>query len=286
MKRKEQIEKALNVNIFETELEEAKKLGVQAMFGEKYGKVVRVVDMDFSKELCGGTHVANTSLIEKFAIVSIESKGSGIFRVEASTNTNLYAYLEEKINNFKQEIITIMGKVDEIVKKAKDENQVIVPGQINIPTLTGSYQDILTYRQAYEDARRVLKDVDKEYEALQRKLNAIDYKDFLEKVEVINGINTLVVKVENQDINSVKDVIDNLANQFDNCVIFFAIVNEGKIIFVAKSKGNKVHCGYLVKTAAVATGGNGGGRPDFAQAGGKDASKIEEALQLVLNKVN
>ena len=282
----QEIAKAHQVNIIETSLEEAKKVGAQAEFGEKYGEVVRLVDMDFSKELCGGTHVANTSLIEKFAIVSIESKGSGIFRVEASTNTNLYAYLEEKINNFKQEIITIMGKVDEIVKKAKDENQVIVPGQINIPTLTGSYQDILTYRQAYEDARRVLKDVDKEYEALQRKLNAIDYKDFLEKVEVINGINTLVVKVENQDINSVKDVIDNLANQYDNCVIFFAIVNEGKIIFVAKSKRNKVHCGDLVKTAAVATGGNGGGRPDFAQAGGKDVSKIEEALQLVLNKVN
>ena len=123
-------------------------------------------------------------------------------------------------------------------------------------------------------------------ENLQRKLNAIDYKDYLNNVQNVNGINTIIVKVENQDLNSVKDVIDNLANQFDNCVIFFAIINDGKIIFVAKSKGNKVHCGDLVKTAAIATGGNGGGRPDFAQAGGKDASKIDEALAQVLKKVN
>ena len=282
----EEIKKAHPVNVIETSLEEAKKVGAQAEFGEKYGDIVRLVDMDFSKELCGGTHVSNTSLIEKFAIVSIESKGSGIFRVEASTNANLYAYIEEKTNNFKQEIITIISKVKEIIEKAKKDNLEIKQPSINIPSLKGSYDDILSYRQAYEDARKALKDVDKEYENLQRKLNAIDYKDYLNNVQNVNGINTIIVKVENQDLNSVKDVIDNLANQFDNCVIFFAIINDGKIIFVAKSKGNKVHCGDLVKTAAIATGGNGGGRPDFAQAGGKDASKIDEALAQVLNKVN
>ena len=123
-------------------------------------------------------------------------------------------------------------------------------------------------------------------ENLQRQLNAIDYRSFLNDVKEVNGINCLFARVDNQDINSVKDVIDNLSNQFDNCVIFFAIVNDPKIIFVAKSKGNKVHCGDLVKSAAVTTGGNGGGRPDFAQAGGKEISKVDEAIEVAYNKVN
>ena len=282
----DEIKKAHDVKIIETSLEEAKKQGAQAEFGEKYGEVVRLVDMDFSKELCGGTHVSNTLDIEKFAIVNIESKGSGIFRAEASTNVNLYSFVEEKISNFKNEILSIINKVNEIVENAKKINITIKPGIIDIPQQLGSYQDILNYRNAYENARKVLKDVDKEYENAQRKLNALDYHNFLENVQNINGINTIVVKVENQDINSVKDVIDDLSNQFENCVILFAVVGNGKVIFVAKSKGNKVHCGDLVKTAAIITGGNGGGRPDFAQAGGRDDQKVDDALKAVLEKVN
>ena len=281
----EEIKKAHEVKVIETSLEEAKKVGAQAEFGEKYGEVVRLVDMDFSKELCGGTHVKNTSEIGKFALVNIESKGSGIFRAEASTNANLYAFIEEKINNFKKEIISIIAKIKEVVEKAKQEGLDLKTEEINIPSLIGSYEDILAYRAAYDHARKVLKEVDKQYEAMRRELNALDYKSFLNKVVEINGINTLVTKVENQDINSVKDVIDNVANQYDNCVILFAIMNDQKIIFIAKSKGNKVHCGDLVKTAAIATGGNGGGRPDFAQAGGKDISKVDEALAQVVEKV-
>ena len=98
--------------------------------------------------------------------------------------------------------------------------------------------------------------------------------------------NTIISTLENQDVNAAKDVIDNLSNQFDNCLIFFAIVANGRVVFVAKAKGNKLHCGDLVKIAAITTGGNGGGRPDFAQAGGKDASKVKDALDAVLAKVN
>ena len=281
----EEIKKGHDVRVIETSLEEAKKIGAQAEFGEKYGEVVRLVDMDFSKELCGGTHVKNTSEIGKFALVNIESKGSGIFRAEASTNANLYPFIEEKIGNFKKEIVTIISKVKELVEKASKEGLQLTAEEINIPHIVGSYEDILTFRGAYDNARKVLKDLDKQYEAKARELNALDYKSFLDEVVDVNGINVLVTKVENQDINSIKDVIDNIANQYDNCVIFFAIVNDQKIIFVAKSKGNKVHCGDLVKTAAITTGGNGGGRPDFAQAGGKDSSKVEEALVQVLEKV-
>ena len=282
----EEIKKDHKVNIIETSLEEAKQAGAQAEFGEKYGEVVRLVDMDFSKELCGGTHVTNTGVIEKFTLVSIESKGSGIFRAEGSTNTNAYNAICEKTDNFKNEIVIISNKINEIIEKAAKDGFEIKQRNLDIPTLTGSYSDILTYRTAYENARKALKDVDKEYAELQRKLNALDYKNFLNNVKVINGINVIVEKVENQDVNAVKDVIDNLSNQFDNCLIFFAIVANGRIIFISKSKGNKLHSGELVKAAAITTGGNGGGRPDFAQAGGKDVSLVDVALETVLNKVN
>ena len=282
----QEIEKAHQVNIIETSLEEAKKVGAQAEFGEKYGDVVRLVDMSFSKELCGGTHVANTSLIRKFALGNIESKGSGIFRVEASTNVNVASFIENKVANVKNEIEAIIVKVKEIVEKAKANNLTLNETLISLPKLTNSYQDIINYRNAYEQARKVLKELDKEYENLQRQLNAIDYHTFLEQNVVVNGVNTIFAKVENQDINSVKDVIDNLSNQFDNCAILFAIVNDPKIIFIAKTKGNKVHAGDLVKTAAITTGGNGGGRPDFAQAGGKDITKVDEGIKAAFAKVN
>ena len=100
-----------------------------------------------------------------------------------------------------------------------------------------------------------------------------------------DDVQVLVEKVENYDLNTLKDVVDKIANDFDKCVIFFANIVGDKIIFLAKAKGINVHCGNLVKEAAIATGGNGGGRPDFAQAGGKDVTLVDNALEIVKGKI-
>ena len=114
----------------------------------------------------------------------------------------------------------------------------------------------------------------------------IAYKAYLEEVETINGISVLIKKTENINIDVLKDIIDKVSAELGKSVVFFAnIVNEQKVIFIAKAKENAANCGMLVKNAAIITGGNGGGRPDFAQAGGKDASKVDEALKAVKDAI-
>ncbi|MBR6517481.1 MAG: alanine--tRNA ligase [Bacilli bacterium] len=278
----EQINKAIPVITKEVAKEEAIKSGAQAAFGEKYGDVVRVVDMDFSKELCGGTHVENTSDIVKFAVLSIESKGSGIFRIEALTGENVANGMSEHLNNIKEEITLFISKAREVVAKAKADNFELEMPNITIPAIMGSYKDIINYRNALEEARKLVKELEKAYDNMFRSKNSSSYKAYLDEVETINGISVLVKRVDNVNNDVLKDIIDKVSAELGKCVIFFAdVMNNEKIIFVAKSKENAANCGMLVKNAAIITGGNGGGRPDFAQAGGKDVSKLDEALQTI-----
>ena len=264
-----------------TSIEEAKKRGAQAVFGEKYGDVVRLVEMSFSKELCGGTHVKNTSDIEKFAILNIESKGSGIFRVEATTKENISNAISERLAGLTNDIKTLEEKRQAIIAKAEAEGFKLESSAIYAPKLIGSYQDIINYREAEAAARNVVKELDHQYENLYREKNSANFETFLESSYKINDTTVIVEKVENYDVDVVKDIIDKLSAPLNNCVIMIANVANGRIVYIAKSKGNGNRCGDLVKAAAIATGGNGGGRPDFAQAGGKDVSKVDEALKIV-----
>lgn len=272
----------------ETDIKNAKAMGAQAVFGEKYGDVVRLVNMEYSKELCGGTHVKHTGEIEKFAILRVESKGSGLFRIEGTTKDHLYEEIIKEISNLKQEIVTIQTKMDEVLTNSKKEHFVITPYQITYPALIGSYQDILNYRSLYETSRKNLHEMEKQFDNLYREKNSADYHQFFTKIEKINETSVIIAQVENYEIDVLKDIIDKLSAEIDKVVIFMANVikgDNGKIIFFAKAKNNKVHCGMLVKEAAIITGGNGGGRPDFAQAGGKDVKKLESALVKVKDMI-
>ena len=279
------IDKALTVETIETSIEDAKARGAQAMFGEKYGDIVRLVDMGYSKELCGGTHIKNTSDIKKFAITNIESKGSGVFRIEAVASDNLFDLIENTIKNTKDDILDVIAKVNALINKAKEEGYSLNKPNITLPVLEGSYIDIVKYRKCAESAKKIQKDLDKEYDALKRNAGSSSYKEFESKMFAKDDFNVLVEKVENFELNTLKDIVDKIANDYDKCVIFFANVVDEKIIFLAKAKGVNVHCGNLVKEAAIATGGNGGGRPDFAQAGGKDITLVSKALEIVKGKI-
>ena len=275
------------VNTLILSIDEARKTGAQAVFGEKYGDIVRVVDMDFSKEFCGGTHVKQTGDIKKFALLSIESKGSGIFRVEGATGVNVYEQCEEAVDPMKQEILTINDKLNDLYALAEKNNIKLDHVELTIPEIVGSYQDVLNYRQAVEEAHITLKQLEKAYDTMFRSNNSKGFKEYLDRAVVKDGVTYVIEKVEGQNVDVLKDIVDKIAAEVEKCVIFFAnIINNGKIIFIAKSKGVKVHCGNLVKTAAVATNGNGGGRPDFAQAGGKDVTKLDEAIEKVKELLN
>lgn len=261
-----------------TSIEEAKKDGAQAMFGEKYGAVVRLVKMAYSKELCGGTHVKSTGEIEKFAILSIESKGSGIFRIEGATKDYIIPAIKEKLAPIMENLKTLEEKRKTLVSKAQEANFEVNTNPIILPRLIGSYQDIINYREKEKEARNEVKELEHQYDTLYRAQKSSGYQSFLNNVELINEVNTLVVKVNDFETDVVKDIVDKLSANFEKCLIFIANVTGNKVVFIAKSKGNSNRCGDLVKAAAIITGGNGGGRPDFAQAGGKDISKVDEAL--------
>ena len=281
---KDQIEKGLAVNIFETELEEAKKLGVQAMFGEKYGKVVRVVDMDFSKELCGGTHVKNTKDIENFVILNLESKGSGIFRVTAATGNKAKEALANELTSSNKEIDMLLNKANELIKLGKVNNIELQFDKKPLPELKLTYQTILDYRLYLEQLKEQVKTLDKSLNKQLKEKSTVSMDDFLNNVLEINGNNVIIQKVENIEVGAAKDLADRLSDKLGQSVIVLAIVSD-KVVFVVKSKVKAVNAGQIAKMAAVITLGNGGGRPDFAQAGGKDVTKVDEALQAVKDEL-
>ncbi len=281
-----EIKAAHEVKTIETDIKTAKKMGAQAVFGEKYGEVVRLVDMDFSKELCGGTHVKNTSEINQFAILSIESKGSGIFRIEAVTSKAVIKGIENAINNLKEEIVIANQKINDLVNEAKLEGTNLDFKTITIPTLTYSYQDIINFRFAHSEVKETLKKAEKMIENIKRNLSSSDLSILTNHLEKKGDTNYLICKTTDLDLNALKDMIDKVADQYPQILIFVAnVIESQKIIFVAKAKNVEYACGSLVKEAAILTGGNGGGRPDFAQAGGKDVSKVDAAIALIKGKI-
>ena len=280
-----EIEKASESNINEMKLDEAKNKGVQAVFGEKYGDIVRVVEIGFSKELCGGTHVTNTKDIEKFAILSVESKGSGIFRIEAATSNNIASEISRVTESLNEEINDLLRRKAELINTAKKEGIELEDSNFKMSDLVESYKCVINRRKEVEVLRDEVKELDKKYNRIKREKNTLSLDDYLTKFEEINGVNVLIAEIKNAEINGVKDLADRLADKVGVSVIFMAIKMVDKVIFICKNKVSGLNAGALVKEAAIITSGNGGGRPDFAQAGGKDVTKVSEAIETIKERI-
>lgn len=258
-KELEEVERLVNEKIFEQlevsvkymSIEDAKKDGAVALFGDKYGDEVRVVSVDeFSKELCGGTHVKNIGSIGLFKILSESGVAAGIRRIEAQTGYTAY-------NRF----VTEDKKVKEIAKLLKtDKNNVIARVEKSI-----------------ED----MKELQKELETIKGKLANYEAGALFKDVQEIKGIKVLIKDFENREADGLRDIVDKAKDKLGSCIVVLG-ANNGKAIFavgVTKDLIGKIKAGDLVREAAKIAGGNGGGRPDFAQAGGKDGDKVKEALQ-------
>ncbi len=271
----EQINKSMTVSVKEMSIDEAKELGAIAEFGEKYSDLVRVVNMDYTVDLCGGTHVSNTGVIEKFAIASIESKGSGIFRIVGHAN--------KSVENIKNQFTGIHKEMDKLISKAnnilEDAHSKGIELTFNFERnehIIGSYQDIINKRKEFQELGDLVRELDKEYKSKLKEVTLSSLDDLLE-----NRVgNTLVIKVNDVDKNSLKPLADKLMDHLPGGFVFIANVVGEKITFIAKSSCD-LHAGKIVKEAAIIAGGNGGGRPDMAQAGGKDVTKLEDALAKV-----
>ena len=249
----EEIAKALPVETKVMSLEEAKKTGAMALFGEKYGDSVRVVCMgDFSRELCGGTHVTNTSEIATFKIVSEAGVAAGVRRIEALTGDGVFAYYKEA------------------------EKELAEAAKLLKTTPAGILEKIAGLQNE-------IKALQSENESLKSKLAKDALGDVMDQVCEVNGVKFLPAKVEGVDMNGLRDLGDQLREKIGEGVVLIASVTDGKVSLMAAVTDGAMkqgaHAGNLIKGIAALVGGGGGGRPNMAQAGGKNPAGVDAALE-------
>ena len=184
----------------------------------------------------------------------------------------------DEINELKQ-------KIDALYTSAKEEGITLSKELVEDKEITPSYASIIEKKNELALLRNLLKELDKEYNKLKREKNTVSMDDFLKDVIDINGVKVLIAKTNDLEIDNLKDLVDRLSDHLGESVILFGNVQNGKIIFVCKNKIAKLNAGAIVKLAATTTLGGGGGRPDFAQAGGRDVTKLDEALNNALNMI-
>ena len=246
----------INVENTEMPIDEARKLGAMALFGEKYGDIVRVVNVkDKSIELCGGTHIDNTAKIGLFHIISESSVAAGVRRIEAVTGYN------------------VLKVIADYKKLAADTAEAMK---------ASSEKDIA--RRAAQ-LMSELKDTQKQLEKAEAQIASGKIGGLLEKAAEVNGLRVVSAVLENTPAEELRKTAETLKADNADVIALLASVNDGKLTFCAAcgkdAVGKGAHAGNLVKETAKIAGGNGGGKPDIAMAGGKDISKIKEALAAV-----
>ena len=233
-------------------LEDAKKTGAMALFGEKYGEKVRVVKMgDFSTELCGGTHVTNTSQIGQFKILSESGVAAGVRRIEALTGSNVRAYYDQMEAEMKEAasvLKTTPADLIEHIRKLQEE----------------------------------LKAVKSENESLKSSAAKEALGDVMDKVQEIKGVKLLAAAMKDVDMNGLRELGDQMKEKLGEGVVVLISESEGKVSLITMATDGAMargaHAGNLVKAIAPMVGGGGGGRPNMAQAGGKNPAGIDNAI--------
>ncbi|MBQ2931338.1 MAG: alanine--tRNA ligase [Clostridia bacterium] len=247
---------ALDITVQELDINEAKKLGATAQFGEKYGEKVRVVSMgEYSVEFCGGTHLTNTAQAGLFKIISESGVAAGVRRIEAVTGKGVFELLQ---------------KTEETVLKIAE-------------TIKASTHEVEAKAAALVDENKTLK---RELESIKAKMANSGLGDLVDSAEEVNGIKVIAHRLDDGlDMNALRGAGDNLKQKAECAVIVLASAADGKVNIVAMATPAAIekgaHAGNIIREVAKACGGGGGGKPDSAQAGGKDASKLDEALTLV-----
>ena len=248
----EKADEYLPVRMEEMPIEEAKKLGAMAIFGEKYGDIVRVVSMgDYSVEFCGGTHIDNTGKVGGFKIVSEAGIAAGVRRIEAITGSNVVRYLAGKEHTISSVASALKSSEADLTRKA---------GQVmaDIKSLENTIKSIKSDEIS----------------------GSVD--DIISSAKDIGGIRLITKKYENTDVDQLRSISDAVKEKTDDVIMVFAAVNDGKVTFIVSVSedliGKGYHAGKLIKDIVAAAGGGGGGKANMAQAGAKDPSKVEAAF--------
>ena len=251
----ESISNSLPVIIKNMPIEEARKTGAQALFGEKYGDIVRVVNMgDYSIEFCGGTHVSNTGEIGAFKILSESGVAAGVRRIEALTSKGLIRYYNELEHKMQEAAKMLKATPDSLIEKI---------GHLQTEA----------------------KELHSEVESLKSKLAKDAMGDVMDQVEDVKGMKVLAIRVDGVDMNGLRELGDQLKTKLGEGIVVIASETDGKVSLMATvtdgAQKAGAHAGNLIKGIAALVGGGGGGRPNMAQAGGKNPAGIPDALAKV-----
>ncbi|MDQ0231540.1 alanine--tRNA ligase [Metabacillus malikii] len=251
----EKIWSNIQVNIDFKTLTEAKSMGAMALFGEKYGEIVRVVQVgDYSLELCGGCHVDNTATIGLFKIVSETGIGAGTRRIEAVTGKAAYEVINEQLETLQEASASLKTNPKDIVSR--------------IESLLSEHREL-----------------QRENESLLAKLGNLEASNIVDKAVSINGVTVLAAKVNAKDMNSLRGMMDDLKNKLGSAIVVLGATDNDKVNIVAGITKDLVekgyHAGKLIKEVAERCGGKGGGRPEMAQAGAKNPENLTDALNYV-----
>jgi alanyl-tRNA synthetase len=235
-----------------TNIDKAREMGATALFGEKYGSEVRVVKVgDESVELCGGTHLEHTSQVGLFKLVGESSIGAGLRRIEAVTGEAAVKLVHELEDTLDAAAEALGAKPSELVSSA-------------------------------QRTARAAREASKEIEKLKSRGAAETADELAASAQDAGGVKLVAASVQTADVDTLRKLADTIADKLKSAVVVLAGVSDGKVIFVGKVTKDLVakgyHAGNTLREVAKVTGGGGGGKADFAQAGGKDASKVEEAL--------
>lgn len=249
----------IKVNVEEMSIDEAKKRGATALFGEKYGDIVRVVSTgSYTMELCGGTHLESTAQAGLLKITGESGIAAGVRRIEALTGEAALQYLNEKEKLLNEVSAKFKASSGDVLKKA-------------------------------EALLEELKNASQEIAQLRNELARGRVEELLSKAKEIKGVKVIAARLDWLDMDGLRETGDILKNKLKSGVVVLASSHNGKPSFIAMSTkdivGSGIHCGEIIKEAAKITGGGGGGRPDMAQAGGKDITKIDEALKHALEVI-
>jgi len=248
----EKVDEYLPISMVEMPIEEAKKLGAMAIFGEKYGDIVRVVSMgDYSIEFCGGTHIDNTGKVGGFKIISEVGIAAGVRRIEAITGSRVISYLDGKQETLNTVATALKSSESDLTRKAA---QVMA----DIKTLESTIKSIKS-------------------DEISGSVDAI-----IASAKEVSGVRLICKKFEDTDIAQLRGISDAVKEKADNVILVLAAVNGGKVTFIVSVSedliGKGYHAGKLIKDIAAAAGGGGGGKANMAQAGAKDPSKVDAAL--------
>ena len=276
----EKISQNIDTEIREMPLEEAKKLGAMALFNEKYKDIVRVVQIGDSIELCGGTHVKNTSEIEKFAIIKLESKGSNLYRIEATTKHNVEQLVGEVVKSYTEEIRKYLSKAKSILDEAQSLGIDLEFNVVLDQEGTSSYKDIIYSKNELGYVQNEVRLLEKKLKDEKVKLESNNIEKYLNNVEEINGVKAVLLRTSGKETNVLKSLADALINMLGKSLVFIANVNDGNVMFICRSSCD-IHAGLTVKRASQLSDGNGGGSPTFAQGGGKTVENLDKIFNLI-----